>query len=138
MPPTAAAHVVGMSQSAGSLLCSKCPKCCASLQVGAPLLKAVRRALGLGKVSADTAPMPKARARTAAAPPLQEGEVAAQPQQHSAAVVTAALKRQVAASGDDYADDFEELVAQDDTETKPARVKKSKQTKGKRPKTVTM
>jgi hypothetical protein len=64
--------------------------------------------------------------------------VAEQPQQQPSTAVTAAPARQFAASGDDYADDFEELVAQNEAEGKPARSKKSKQTKGKKPKTVTM
>ena len=65
-----------------------------------------------------------------------------QPQQLAEAVVKAVPQQQYSlnfsASGDDYADDFEELVAEDEANKKPAGSKKAKQTRSKTPKTIIM
>ncbi len=126
-----------------------------SLQAGPRLLKAVQTALGIdsqtqapNKVSSaagqrSTKEMLQAAEASAQAPPKgvaaaespPTGEPARSKQQPSSKVAAAVPQKQFAASGDDYGDDFEELVEQTEAE-KPAKTKLQKQTNVKRPKVV--
>ena len=126
-----------------------------SAQAGPRLLKAVQTALGIdsksqqpskassaagqgtakgtsraGKVGSEAQP-----SGGAAAEPPPIGESARSKQQPSAKVAAAVPGMQFAASGDDYGDDFEELVEQTEAE-KPAKTKVQKKKNVKRSKVV--
>ena len=127
-----------------------------SVQAGPRLLKAVQAALGIdsktqgpskASLTAGHGSKPSAKGSSAAgkdslqaqlksvvaAAPPPKAESARSKLQPSAVTATAVPQKQFAASGDDYLDDFEELVEQTEAE-KPAKTKPQKSTK--RPKVV--
>ncbi len=126
-----------------------------SVQAGPRLLKAVQTALGIdtkaavpsrvssaagqrsakGKVRAGEVGSQARPTGVAAAEPPPIGEPARSKEQPTAKPAAAVPQKQFAASGDDYGDDFEELVEQTEAE-KPAKAKLQKQTNVKRPKVV--